>query len=1601
MQREVVTIDWRAEIKARQAEYDGASDNRKAQDIGVERNLLADLGAYSETLLFELLQNADDSPRAANGSEPPINRVTFELSGDAFLCLHHGKPFSRADLEGITSIYSSNPEKRAVASATGYKGIGFKSIFNFSEEVAVAGGGSCRFRFSKRESKRRQLPWLRYPYPLSAAEWEGLMQPFSTPGGSEEICFVAQLVNDRRRVELERCLRDLQGHPEWLYFLRHVRQVAIVIDGACTCIRIERAFGRVLVLASGQQRSHTLFERRGVTIPEQVQAALREDNLAADAPQRIRDANTSDLALVLYEDGAEPSYNFAATLPMKRTDYGLPFIVQANFLPDTDRSQIRPGFVANEWLLEVAGGFAAVCLQSLWPQDGAESAFAKTANAYERTLTTDSAPEEFKRGFDEALGQRLRLPDASGALRSPEVLFRDPLGLAEVVQAGELGYPREWENRYQLHPTVEQSSPSLAGRVASVLTLELIVERVRSRSTSFEQFDAEFATLVEQLADWAGKAGEADANELKRLLTDNLYVPVGGESIASGRVCFGVPEVHVPIYEACHEWRAVGADGPVNEVRNSAFKAALLALGARQWNEVSFAKKCHEERAALATKAATDWQFSISVWRSLFHLRDAVPYTSGRPIIHAETVAGLPIPAIEKDEPSMLPLSRVRLQLAGELPEPYRMLYRERCRERLSIRVVDVAALAKTDSEVSTWRDFLVRVRPELKWNVHADAHDLLRRHAKLGTGNGAIATNVIAAAVAEYLRSAESQQRPLPFLGALLLPTYRANPGRSVSFEKVRTFAGFEHGERVYPRHPEYPAVGYVVASRGHKLAAPEWPQVGHSYADLFGHLRRELSKVLSTEDVLSGLARDVSDNQLNALTEADDQRLTLEIFDIHLKRPDLRSKLPYRKLRFRAESHQGLYLGYWFIPSNPPRGDVDALLRCKRRHALRLCSQTYGDVGRMHPQAWAEFTEACGIVSEMEVVAAAELRQPAKASRQFCLDLPVIGDNTTSAAVVRAYGVDPKCDIMPSLALAAGNAVAVEGLWEVLSKRDDSWQILSNSHALTKRLAVFPSTAGPMPAAELYSPDLRVFSPEVQSRRCSLAPSVLRSSVELKSCFRPSLTQEDFRAEICWAAQEGGSRGLEAFRITLKHSLQALQPPTSAEPLFRDLEVPTLGGSFLPPTGLTLLDQAPGTEQLTGYLAQSVMADRFAILPKLNRELSTLYTDALSAAGCDVIGLSSWTYKSVPLSPTDPICRRINTCKHELLVALASSSATGAPDLEKLLNDLEIESCREIWLECDAVPDFRLSVRAHLDLKSSTLLVSDETDLLQVVFDPAFSEYRGDNLSGPIRLKLTPRGPEQANAEMVAIPKLNPVAGAVEDRSQHPQGAAREPKSTEIASTTQVISLDGQPQISPQTNDASPGGTEGDSFGLSPEQQEALMRGLEALGLDLDEDASYLQHTLALGLAADHLAQLGGSVEAVAINENAPSELWHRHKGQTRRYLVSSARYGLLHLSTAYWRQLAEGGCALIVVESKDIVTFDALTEVLQRYGQQQSVLRAERIADVNVYDDALVALSAYAPHALFLVPDSAAETQLKAVFNDQNRGRATGGGGTDDQL
>lgn len=122
----------------------------------------ADMYTDRDRMFYELLQNADDASSLRGV------KVMVQIKDNYLIFTHDGLSFSRQDFRSIVS--TANSTKRLDRKKTGYKGIGFKSVFTDSERVYIKTGGFF-FLFDKDADLFKDFrAFYRYVNPLYTEE---------------------------------------------------------------------------------------------------------------------------------------------------------------------------------------------------------------------------------------------------------------------------------------------------------------------------------------------------------------------------------------------------------------------------------------------------------------------------------------------------------------------------------------------------------------------------------------------------------------------------------------------------------------------------------------------------------------------------------------------------------------------------------------------------------------------------------------------------------------------------------------------------------------------------------------------------------------------------------------------------------------------------------------------------------------------------------------------------------------------------------------------------------------------------------------------------------------------------------------------------------------------------------------------------------------------------------------------------------------------------------------------------------------------------------------------------------------------------------------
>jgi len=312
----------------------------------------SDIFSESQRFIFELIQNADDAALT------DCNEIHFDFYSHSLIVSHQGKSFDEADIYGITN--AGKGTKAADATKTGYKGIGFKSVFGKSNRVTIISNG-YNFRFDRNKIRELfsevKMPWQIIPIWTDLNEINGI--------SLQKTYNVSTIIEPENSLNLKNELNELLSNGKILLFLRSITKISISTNGKLDYTiekqihKIEKSYDEVKLLKNEIELSSWIvktFDK--IPIDEETQIALKLDD---KTPNKLKEAKFTEISLAtkiengrIKEIKGEESIMFAY-LPMKKNDFAFPFLVNANFLTNASREGIHEDSVWNQWLFQLIG----------------------------------------------------------------------------------------------------------------------------------------------------------------------------------------------------------------------------------------------------------------------------------------------------------------------------------------------------------------------------------------------------------------------------------------------------------------------------------------------------------------------------------------------------------------------------------------------------------------------------------------------------------------------------------------------------------------------------------------------------------------------------------------------------------------------------------------------------------------------------------------------------------------------------------------------------------------------------------------------------------------------------------------------------------------------------------------------------------------------------------------------------------------------------------------------------------------------------------------------------------------------------------------------
>lgn len=319
--------------------------------------LSVDLYTDANRFIYELLQNADDSYVKGDGV-----KVWIEVFDNELVVAHSGKAFDEKDIKGICNI--NNGTKKSDLKKTGYKGIGFKSVFGQSNKVVLYTDGEF-FRFDSsydfewkwdklqkewEEENNRvfQYPWQIIPIYTKSEEVKNEIKNFVSEIGAT-VATILKINNIKETID---AIQSLSRNTNMFLFLKNI----VEINFKDKVITIDRSNKNGIILNRGKtSQTEWLIKDVNLNVSEEVKSTLLEER---HIPSKLLEADNIEMTfatqidkngIVILEKKDRVLYSY---LPTGETKYSLPVLVNTSFLISANRESIHKDSKWNQWLFE-------------------------------------------------------------------------------------------------------------------------------------------------------------------------------------------------------------------------------------------------------------------------------------------------------------------------------------------------------------------------------------------------------------------------------------------------------------------------------------------------------------------------------------------------------------------------------------------------------------------------------------------------------------------------------------------------------------------------------------------------------------------------------------------------------------------------------------------------------------------------------------------------------------------------------------------------------------------------------------------------------------------------------------------------------------------------------------------------------------------------------------------------------------------------------------------------------------------------------------------------------------------------------------------------
>ena len=182
--------------------------------------------SYTGRSLIELLQNADDADAA--------RFLVQSIDDSTFIAANNGREFTPEDLQALCRSGASTKQRKS--NTIGFRGIGFKAVVNYSENVHVISGGYS-FTFSRDKSSRLlpqniKVPLIRIPHEYNEIRYNSYVDELINQG--YRTIFIFETINNKLMQEIKEFSADCA------LFLNNISEIVFYTDDSTKTIKSQK-----------------------------------------------------------------------------------------------------------------------------------------------------------------------------------------------------------------------------------------------------------------------------------------------------------------------------------------------------------------------------------------------------------------------------------------------------------------------------------------------------------------------------------------------------------------------------------------------------------------------------------------------------------------------------------------------------------------------------------------------------------------------------------------------------------------------------------------------------------------------------------------------------------------------------------------------------------------------------------------------------------------------------------------------------------------------------------------------------------------------------------------------------------------------------------------------------------------------------------------------------------------------------------------------------------------------------------------------------------------------------------------------------------------